>query len=130
MIKNDEILRKLIKEIKLDSPSDGFTENVMKLCYSQEVSLSKFKLFNIWFKKSLPYITAILIFIIVTAALLIFNISIEPDLITNFFETIGLGFLNILSTIKLVSIGVIFGVGSSILLIYNKIKQSNLVTSL
>ena len=126
MIQNDDILRKLIKEIKLDSPSENFTHDVMKLCYSQQVSLYNFKLFNIWFKKSLPYISAVLIFAVVTAILIIFNISIEPKLITDFFETIGLGFLNMFATIKLASVGVIFGIGAFILLIFNKIKQSNL----
>ena len=122
----DDILREIIRKVELESPSKDFVKNVMMMCYEADIKLSNYDLFRIWLKKSLPYAAAIFIFVFVTTILFVTGITFEPEVISNFFSSLGLGFINTLSIIRLTTIGLIFGLGSSLVLFYNKVKQQKL----
>lgn len=109
----DNKLKYLIQSIELDRPSSNFTFKVMEIIYTIEPS---------WFKRTLPYLVLITIFCLITSVMLFFNVSLEPQFISEFFSSNGLEFINLLNLFKLTTIGLIGGICSSILLYYNKLK--------
>jgi len=120
-MEKDKFLRENIKKIHLESPYSDFTIRVMNLIYIENEKLSTAQVIKMWFKKSIPYIAAILVFVIVSTILLLTGTSVEPTIINEFLTLLGLKFVSVL---RLVSVGLVFGTFGAILILFNRNKHN------
>lgn len=116
---NEEYIKGIIQKTDLCCPSDDFVNNIMNKCCAVPTKVP----FKVWCKNVAPWAAMFLISTLITILIVFFGVSLEPSFINSILTTVGLGFMNILYTIKLTSIGIVLGILSISALILNKYKQ-------